>query len=185
MNSKHTMQTMQSFNLDSLDILVVDDDPTACMIIERILSRHGARVQCATSGAQALKLFAERHHPLVITDICMPEMNGIQLVENLRRYGCNMQVIAVTAEYDTELLISAIQLGFNDYIIKPVDGDKLLWTVKRCWEAVIASRKLKEEQLKCLTVVECLGEGIAIKDLDCRILNQNKAMKEMFGDHIG
>ena len=185
MEFRYTMQTLQSFNFNSLDILVVDDDPTACLIIERILSRHGARVQCAGSGAQALKLFAEHQHPLVITDIRMPEMNGIQLVENLRRQGCNMQVIAVTAEYDTELLISAIQLGFNDYIIKPVDGDKLLWSVKRCWEAVIASRKLKEEQIKCLTVVECLGEGIAIKDLEGRILNQSNAMKEMFGDQIG
>jgi diguanylate cyclase (GGDEF)-like protein/PAS domain S-box-containing protein len=185
MDSRHTMQTMQTFKLETLDILVVDDDPTACLVIERILSRHGARVQCAGSGAQALKLFAERHHPVVITDICMPEMNGIQLVENLRRQGFNIQVIAVTAEYDTELLISAIQLGFNDYIIKPVDGDKLLWTVKRGWDAIMAQRKLEEEQIKFQTVVECIGEGIVIMGPDSQILHQNSAMTEMFGDLTG
>lgn len=179
------MTTIPSFSLDGLDILVVDDDPTACLVNERILSRHGATVQTAGSGAQALKLFAERHHPVVITDICMPGMNGIELVEILRQQDSNVQIIAATAAYETELLISAIRLGFNDYIIKPVESEKLLWAVKRGLDAVMARRRLEEEQIKFQTVVESLGEGITIKDLNFRILHQNRAMAEKFGDLIG
>ena len=179
------MTTIPSFNLDGLDILVVDDDPTACLVNERILLRHGAAVQTAGSGAQALKLFAERHHPVVITDICMPGMNGIELVEILRQQDSNVQIIAATAAYETELLITAIRLGFNDYIIKPVESEKLLWAVKRGQDAVMARRRLEEEQIKFQTVVESLGEGITIKDLDYRILYQNRAMTEIFGGRVG
>ncbi len=179
------MTTIPTFKLDGLEILVVDDDPTACLLNERILSRHGAIVQTANSGAEALKLFAERHHPLVITDICMPGMNGIELVTNLRQQDSSVQIIAATATYETELLISAIQLGFNDYIIKPVENEKLLWAVKRGLDAVMVRRRLEEEQIKFQTVVESMGEGITIKDLNFRVLHQNRAMTEKFGNLIG
>ena len=179
------MTTIPTFKLDGLEILVVDDDPTACLLNERILSRHGAIVQTANSGAEALKLFSEHHHPLVITDICMPGMNGIELVTNLRQLDSSVQIIAATATYETELLISAIQLGFNDYIIKPVENEKLLWAVKRGLDAVMARRRLEEEQIKFQTVVESIGEGITIKDLNFRILHQNRAMTEKFGNLIG
>lgn len=179
------MTTIPTFKLDGLEILVVDDDPTACLLNERILSRHGAIVQTANSGAEALNFFAERHHPLVITDICMPGMNGIELVTNLRQQDSSVQIIAATATYETELLISAIQLGFNDYIIKPVENEKLLWAAKRGLDAVMVRRRLEEEQIKFQTVVESIGEGITIKDLDYRILHQNRAMTEKFGDLIG
>ncbi|MEI6209918.1 MAG: diguanylate cyclase [Desulfuromonadales bacterium] len=185
MKKSSAMPASPLFRLDGLDILVVDDDSAACLVNEKILSRHGASVQTASSGARALKLFAERHHPVVITDICMPGMDGIELVAHLRQQDSNVQVIAATAVYDTERLISAVQLGFNDYIIKPVESEKLLWAVKRGQDAVLGRKKLEEEQIKFHTVVECLGEGIAIKDLDYRILYQNRAITEIFGDRTG
>ena len=179
------MDMLSTIVFDDLDILVVDDDATCCSVIEKILGKFGARIQTAHNGFDALELFNATRHPVVVTDICMPGMDGLQLVASLRQLDASVQVIAATAVHDTARLISAIKLGFNDYIIKPVELEKLVWAVKRCSETHAAQSALEEERSKFKSVVECLGDGLAIKDTGCTVLYQNRAMREMFGAVVG
>jgi diguanylate cyclase (GGDEF)-like protein len=172
-------------NLNDLDVLVVDDDAVSAHLVSQVLTRHGASVETAINGYQALDLFEEKRFPVIVTDICMPGMDGFELAERIRKIDGYTQVIATSANYETECLLSAIELGFNDYFLKPLEYDKLLWAVKRCADTSASRQQLEYERGKFQTVVDCLGEGISITDLEYRVLYQNRAMTEMFGNLTG
>lgn len=179
------MSTAGHINLNGLDILVVEDDAVLALILARELTRHGARVEVTRSGGEALASFMGKRFPIIVTDIIMPGMDGLELVSRVRQLDKNTQVIATSVKRDTGCLISAIELGFYDYFLKPVDIEKLLWSIRRCADSIADRIRLEDERQKFQAVVECLGEGLTIKDLDYRIIYQNKAMTDVFGDHVG
>ena len=179
------MITAPDINLQGLDVLVVEDDPASSLLISRVLSKHGARVEVAANGKVGLSKFEEQRFPVTVTDICMPGMDGLELVRRIKALDQMAQVIATSANRETDCLVSAIALGFSDYLLKPIEIEKLVWAVKRCADTIADRRQLEDEQRKFKTVVDCLGEGISIKDLNYRILYQNRAMTEMFGDRVG
>lgn len=179
------MATAPGIHLEGLDVLVVEDDAVSLLLVSQALSKHGARVESARDGGEALAKFETKRHQVIVTDICLPGMDGLELVKRIRQLDKNTQVIATSANHSTNCLISAIELGFNDYFLKPLEYNKLLWAVKRCADANFARQQLEFEREKFQTVVECLGDGITIKDLDYRIMYQNRAMTEMFGDRTG
>lgn len=179
------MKLASKINLQGLQVLIVEDDPVCSILLARMLAKCGAVFDTAANGNEALALFEEKHYPVIVTDICMPGMDGLELVERVRRLDKNTQIIATSANRDTDCLISAIGLGFNDYFLKPFDVEKVLWAIKRSAEAISNRKRLEDEQQKFRTVVECLGEGITLKDLDYRIVYQNRAMTDMFGDRVG
>ena len=174
-----------NINLDGLELLVVENDATSALMMSRILTLHGARVEIAVNGRDGLLKFQERRHPIIITDINMPVMNGLELVSRIKALDPDTQVIATSANRETDCLIAAIELGFSDYFLKPIEVEKLILSVKRCREIIVVRQQLESEREKFRTVVDCLGEGIAIKDLDYRIIYQNRALTEMFGDFTG
>jgi diguanylate cyclase (GGDEF)-like protein len=175
----------RGIDLTGLYVLVVEDDPASSLLVSRALSKHGARVETASNGSQALARFEEKRYPVIVTDISMPGMDGLELVQRIRQLDKNTQIIATSAHSETDCLISAIELGFNDYFLKPFNLEKLLWAVKRCADFNSDRQQLEDEREKFRTVVESLAEGITIKDLEYRIQYQNRAMTEMFGDRTG
>jgi diguanylate cyclase (GGDEF)-like protein len=179
------MQLLLDICLSGLDILVVEDDHASAIVTSRILIKHGAHVEIAVNGREALEKFEQRHVPLVVTDINMPGMSGIELARMIKELDPKVQFIATSANRDTYCLVSAIKLGFSDYLLKPFEFESLLLAVKRCNDVRIAQKQLADEQGKFHDVVECLGEGIVIKDLNSLIIYQNKALTEMFGDFTG
>jgi diguanylate cyclase (GGDEF)-like protein len=178
-------KAVPAIDLNGLDVLIVEDDAASALLVSRALSNHGARVDTARSGREALARFEEKPYPVIVTDICMPGMGGLELVERIRQLDKNTQIIATSAHSETDFLISAIELGFKDYFLKPLKIEKLLWAVKRCADTNSDRQRLEDEREKFRTVVESLGEAITIKDLDYRIQYQNRAMTEMFGDRTG
>ena len=142
------MINASSLRLEGLDILVVEDDPTSLMFMSSLLAKHGCTVTTASNGHEAFEKFKLHRYPVVVTDINMPVMNGIELVRNIRQRDAYTQIIATSLNCETECLISAIQLGFNDYILKPVKAAELLWSVKRCVDTIANMKRLKDEQEK-------------------------------------
>ena len=126
------MKLASEINLQGLRVLIVEDDPASSMLLSRMLTKCGADFDTAANGNEALALFEEKRHPIIITDICMPGMDGLELVERIRQLDKETQIIATSAHSETDCLISAIELGFNDYVLKPLKIEKLLWAVKRC-----------------------------------------------------
>jgi diguanylate cyclase (GGDEF)-like protein len=176
---------MLNIKLNGLEMLVVEDDATSALLISRMLTIHGAKVDIAVNGSDGLLKFQDKSYPIIITDINMPVMNGLELVSRVKELDPEVHVIATSANRETDCLISAIELGFSDYFLKPIEIEKLLLSVQRISDTIAVKHQLESEREKFRTVVDCLGEGIAIKDLDYRILYQNKALTEMFGDFTG
>jgi PAS domain S-box-containing protein len=114
-------------------VLVVDDDVDALEMIRRVLESAGARVTVATSGERALALFDEARPAVIISDIGMPGMDGLQFIGRVRRLGSAAAALpaaaltAFTQEDDRQRAISA---GFKTHISKPVDPDELIAIVQ-------------------------------------------------------
>ena len=104
-------------------LLVVDDNEMNRSLIQIQLKRQGYTVSVAESGPQALNMLEEKHYDLVLLDIMMPGMNGLEVLEVIRRKHTmlNLPVIMVTADDLQESIIDAMQRGANDYLIKPLN----------------------------------------------------------------
>ena len=115
-------------------ILIVDDDKNSCMSIARALSEK-YKTYIASSGHEALEiLHRNRNINIVLSDIIMPDMNGIDLLEKIHIKDDKIIVIIITGFTDKEPVIQAKQLGAYDYIQKPLDLDRLEVSIKNSLE---------------------------------------------------
>src|SRR3954471_17072433 len=119
-------------------ILIVDDEQETCDLLAMVLEREGYGVQTSTSAQAALELVGTRDFDLVLTDLSMPEMGGLELCERVLGTRPNVPVIVITGQGSLEAAIGAIRVGAYDFITKPVDP-KLL--------AVAATRALRHKGL--------------------------------------
>ena len=106
-------------------ILVVDDEENARIALSKILTREGYEVASASNGYEALEYLRGREVELIITDINMPEMNGLAFLRELNRSHPSSNVIMITAYGEVESYIEAMNLGAFEYINKPIKVDEL------------------------------------------------------------
>ena len=111
-------------------ILVVDDEPGVCDILKKILEQEKYTVFTATSGARALNLFKKEAVDLILLDIKMPRMDGIEFFHELRKKDKNVVVIILTAHATLGTAREAMELGAYDYITKPFDAHFVVRMVK-------------------------------------------------------
>jgi DNA-binding response OmpR family regulator len=103
-------------------VLLVDDEPDTLEMLRTYLAQQGLLVRCETRAEDAIAAVAEFRPAVVITDISMPELDGLDLVHQLRLKSKSLPVIAITAHYDEEGLRARIQkAGFTLTLVKPVD----------------------------------------------------------------
>lgn len=112
-------------------ILVVDDEKNQREILETILSGEGYDVTTASSGEAAMKFVESRRFDLVLTDLKMAGMSGLELLKELTNFDKSIIVILLTAHGSVDSAVDALRLGAFDYLQKPYDKDKLLETVSR------------------------------------------------------
>lgn len=102
-------------------VLVVDDEPEAVELLVEFLSSKGYEVLTATSGEEALRRVKEDRPHLVLLDVRMPQMNGLEVLQRIREIDAEMGVIMVTAVNEEDVGRKALELGAFDYIVKPLD----------------------------------------------------------------
>lgn len=123
-------------------ILVIDDDVQICSMLERFLSRKGYEVDVAYDGNQGLMMYDKGKTNLVITDLVMPEKEGIETVMELRSKSPNVKIIAISGGGRVgpeSYLEIAKELGAQRTFEKPVDFDELLGAVEELTATVAAS----------------------------------------------
>jgi len=116
----------------SARILVVDDDASIRETFERHLSRSGHTVHLASDGQQALALLGEADPALVITDVRMPGLDGLELLRRVREGADPPDVLVITAHDDMRSAIEAMRAGAYDYLVKPLDLDEIDLLIQRC-----------------------------------------------------
>jgi DNA-binding NtrC family response regulator len=111
-------------------VLVVDDDVTVCNVLEEFLRSRGYEVYTAVDGPVAIAQVREIRPHIVLLDIIMPGMGGMEILKEIKRVDPSVAVVIVTGVRDNELGRRALELGAYDYIIKPVDFDYLETVLK-------------------------------------------------------
>lgn len=117
-----------------INILVVDDERGLCAGIQEALKREGYAVDAVNDGPTALKLISERLYNLVVTDMKMPEMSGLQLLKEAKQKSRDTQFILMTAYGTVESAVEAMKEGAYDYLAKPLDMQRLRALVLKALE---------------------------------------------------
>src|SRR6266851_5281641 len=110
-------------------ILVVDDEPQLTRVLRRSLTTHGYDVRVAGDGESALQTFHDWPPALVITDLAMPNMNGLELCRRLRGFS-DVPIIVLSVRGEEKTKVEALNLGADDYIPKPFGMDELLARIR-------------------------------------------------------
>ena len=113
-----------------MSILVVDDDRTSRHLTESLLKREGWKVTGAKDGVDALKLLRTRRFTLMLLDVWMPRMNGLELLEQLRTLEHRPRVVVMTSDETPATLLQAVRDQAFTYVHKPVDAEFLIETVR-------------------------------------------------------
>jgi CheY-like chemotaxis protein len=117
-------------------ILIVDDDQDGCLVTKRLLADKGYRVDAAFDALSALKLFGEQTHDLVIVDYRMPDMDGLEFFEIIKRQWSDVAVVFHTAYATIDLINAALEAGAKRVFSKDVDGTELIDGVKEILDSV-------------------------------------------------
>lgn len=116
-------------------ILVVDDEENTRLGLSKLLSQEGFVVDLAANGTEALDLLRRQRFNLVISDISMPDMNGIAFLREISRRFPSTNVIMITAYGGVETYLEAMNLGALEYLHKPVRLDELRSVMKKVFNA--------------------------------------------------
>jgi len=127
-------------------VLVIDDDASLRYTLEAVLSDAGFIVETAESGEKGLLAFETRGADVVLTDLAMPEMDGMQVLERLRAQDPSVPVLMLTAHGSERHAVAAMKAGASDYLPKPFDPDELTLSVKRAVE--VRSLRLQNARLR-------------------------------------
>src|ERR671917_2068755 len=123
------------------NLLIVDDEPGMRQLLSHVFGRAEHSVRAAESGAKALELLRQEPADLIISDVKMPDMNGIELLRRVREFLPDAAVVMMTAFATVETAREAFKLGADDFIQKPFDVDELKLIVEKALEL----RQLKRE----------------------------------------
>lgn len=122
----------------SAKILVVDDDEMTRHFLSHILAQQGFILEAASDGEQALSLMKEKSFDIVLLDIEMPGLNGLETLKRIRKNYLkkDLPVLMVTANDQSSEIIQAFDLGANDYVVKPLDVPVLFARIRAHLESV-------------------------------------------------
>jgi DNA-binding NtrC family response regulator len=115
-------------------VLVVDDEPSARTGLEKLLRQEGYDVALAEDGVTALARAQDRPPDVVVTDLRMPKMDGVELLRRLHEQDSSLPVVVVTAFGEVASAVQAIREGAEDYLTKPIDFDTLVHVIERALE---------------------------------------------------
>ena len=134
--------------MDKRVILIVEDDPTVGESLRSLLKKKGYTISLAPNGKDALHLFRQGHIDLVITDLVMPKMNGIELLEAVKSLRPETEVIVISAQGTIEEAVQAMKLGAFDFIEKPINPRVISLLVERALEKqtlILQNRDLRSK----------------------------------------
>ena len=137
---------LNMFKNTAAKVLVVDDEASIRSLIQRRLERIGYSCDTAPDGETALELVKGGRFDLIITDINMPRMNGVELLRAVREIDETVSVIMVTAIMDMDTAIKSLKDGAYDYITKPIEHEKLVLSVSKALEKTRLLRENMEYQ---------------------------------------
>ena len=150
------------------EILIVDDEELICFVLSNLFKVHGYKTRTASNGEEALAMISERMPSLIVLDIRMPGLSGIDVLYRVKQMDIRIPVILMTALAGVRDAVQAMKAGAFDYVAKPFNNDDMLRVVARALSSGMAQREAapqkkdsKEEELLFST----MGNSTRIREL--------------------
>ncbi len=166
------------------NILIVDDDENTCKTLALIFNKKGYNVQTAGTGYEALEIARNNSFNLVLLDIKLPDVEGIELLVPLKKMHPDMETMMMTAYSSLETVIRALNEGASAYIMKPLEIDDILNKISTVFEKqrlITSKKKLEQELAYQALLVENVSDAIISTDKNLKIKSWNKAAENMYG----
>ncbi len=147
------------------NILVIDDEKSIRNVLKDILGNEGYKVDEAADGEEGLKKFSENNYDVVLCDIKMPKLDGIEFLAKASELNAEVPVIMISGHGNIETAVDAVKKGAFDYIAKPPDLNRLLITIRNATDKNILVKETKTLKRKVSKTQEIIGESDAIKKI--------------------
>lgn len=146
-------------------ILIIDDERSIRNVLKDILSNEGFKVEEAADGEEGLKKFNTTAYDLVLCDIKMPKLDGLEFLDAVMQTNSEVPVIMISGHGNIETAVDAVKKGAFDYIAKPPDLNRLLITIRNALDKNILVKETKVLKRKVSKVQEIIGNSDAIKKI--------------------
>ena len=146
-------------------ILIIDDEKSIRKTLNEILSFEGYKIDEAADGEEGLKKFKEKNFDIVLCDIKMPKLDGIEFLEKAREINDEVPIIIISGHGNIETAVEAVKKGAYDYISKPPDLNRMLITLRNAMEKTTLVAETKVLKRKVGKVQEIVGESAPIKKI--------------------
>ncbi len=159
-------------------ILIVDDEKNYPRILSAVLEEEGFETFCANSGYEAFEILKNIDVDLVLTDMKMPKMDGIELLEKIKDKDKELPVIMMTAYGTVDKAVEAIQKGAYSYILKPFDNNRLILYVNKAigmYRMVKENRQLRNAVESKYSFGNIIGKSKVMKDV---VVSNDKDLKK-------
>ena len=153
-------------------VLVVDDEPSMCEMIETDLRTRGFQVKWKSTSGEAVQLLKEEQFDVVLTDLRMPEISGVELCERIVENRPGTPVVVMTAFGSLESAVAAIRAGAHDFVTKPIEMEMLALTLERAIRHAALQEQVKvlsEAVERSRLFEEMLGQSPPMQDAPLRI----------------
>ncbi len=147
------------------DILIIDDEKAIRKTLLEILSFEGYKVEEAADGEEGLKKFKEKTFDLVLCDIKMPKLDGIEFLQKAGEINADVPIIMISGHGNIETAVEAVKKGAYDYISKPPDLNRLLITIRNAMDKSTLVTETKVLKRRVSKVQEMIGESNPIKKI--------------------
>lgn len=165
-----------------LSVLIVEDDPPSRLITQTIVKLIFEKVHIAENGLEGFDLFEKNNPDIVLSDIGMPFLDGLGMSKKIREINSKVPIVLATAFDDKNLLLNAIELGINHYIIKPINRDKLIEVLSKIADDLLLQIEFKKQQDKIRQLylaIEHSSGLVIIFDKDRKINYFNPKLAEL------
>ncbi len=149
-------------------ILVVDDEPNYLIVFSELLKEEGFEVLTAESGESGLKIVQENDLDLVITDMRMPGMDGLELLRTVKSLNRDLPVIMITAFGEVEKAVVAMKAGAYTYLVKPFNNEEVLVNIRKAMEHYSLLRenvRLRDEARKRYGFASIVGKNVRMQEI--------------------
>ncbi|MBV9987037.1 MAG: sigma-54-dependent Fis family transcriptional regulator [Chitinophagaceae bacterium] len=144
------------------NILIIDDEKAIRNVLKEILANEGFVVEEAADGEEGLKKFGAGSYDVVLCDIKMPKLDGIEFLQKVMESGTDIPVIMISGHGNIETAVDAVKKGAFDYIAKPPDLNRLLITIRNAMDKTVLVKETRTLKRKVARVQDMIGESEAI-----------------------
>ena len=131
-------------------ILIVDDEPSICKALEMGLTSNGDEIDVAIDGNAAILMGTQKKYDISIVDLCLPDMDGLEVIKELKRFDPELIPIVITGNAGIESAIEAIRLEVSDYLEKPLS----MKSIRNSIRLGLERRALKRKWMRKQTITE-------------------------------